>query len=202
MLTELWKGRDRDETILSPAWLKCWMKRLLLTRHLFKQVFAHAMLRNRGADVHASAFFSQAGLIAGDLKKLKVGRGSFVGRSEISVHASVFIGEQVCINDGARLLSASHDLRDPQWRTVPRPIIVENYVWIATDAIVLPGVTIHEGAVVGAGAVVTRDVPAGALAVGNPARILPERRATQLNYSPTSSLALFTAWRKMSHSAN
>ncbi len=193
----LWKNRDQDESILSPAWFKSWIKRLLLSRHLLKQICAHALLRNRGAKIDPSAFFSQASLISGDLKQLKIGRGSFVGRVEISVHANVIIGEHVCINDGARLLSASHDLRDPHWRTVHSPIIVENHVWIATNAIILPGVTLHEGAVVGAGAVVTRDVPARALAVGNPARILLERRAGSLDYSPTSSLALFTAWRKL-----
>ncbi|SPT66473.1 acetyltransferase [Aeromonas salmonicida] len=53
---------------------------------------------------------------------------------------------------------------------------IEDKVWIGGGAILLPGVTIGREAIVGAGAVVTRDVPAGARVVGNPARILPVNR--------------------------
>lgn len=53
--------------------------------------------------------------------------------------------------------------------------IIEDDVWIGTDAIILPGVTIHKGAVVGANAVVTKDVPAYAIVVGVPARVIKYR---------------------------
>ena len=52
------------------------------------------------------------------------------------------------------------------------PIHLGDRAWVAARAIVLPGITIGDGAVVGAGSVVTRDVPAGATAAGNPARIV------------------------------
>ncbi|WP_040149518.1 DapH/DapD/GlmU-related protein, partial [Xanthomonas citri] len=58
-----------------------------------------------------------------------------------------------------------------------RPIRVGRNVWIGGGAIILPGVCIGDDAVIGAGAVVTRDVPAGAIAVGNPARVRAPRLA-------------------------
>ena len=137
-------------------------------------------------------------MATGSLHMLSVGEGSFVGRAELSVYAPLHIGRNVCINDGVRILTASHDVSDPFWGRVAAPVTVADHAWIAVDAIVLPGVSIGRGAVVGAGAVVAKDVPEGAIAVGNPARIIERRRAEALNYSPVAHLALFTAWRKVS----
>ena len=53
-----------------------------------------------------------------------------------------------------------------------RPIVIGSDVWVGGGAIICPGVTIGDRAVVGAGSVVTRDVPAGVLAVGNPCRVV------------------------------
>ena len=55
---------------------------------------------------------------------------------------------------------------------VVRPVVIQDNVWIGARAIILPGVTIGTGAVIGAGAVVTKDVPARGIAVGNPARVI------------------------------
>jgi acetyltransferase-like isoleucine patch superfamily enzyme len=55
------------------------------------------------------------------------------------------------------------------------PVVIEDDVWLGTNALVLPGVTVHRGAVVGAGAVVTRDVPPYAIAAGVPARVVRKR---------------------------
>ena len=54
-----------------------------------------------------------------------------------------------------------------------RPVSIGRNVWIGGGAIILPGITIGDDAIIGAGSVVTRDVPAGATAVGNPARLRP-----------------------------
>ena len=53
------------------------------------------------------------------------------------------------------------------------PVVIEDDVWIGLNAVILQGVTLGRGCIVGAGAVVTKDVPAGARVVGNPARLLP-----------------------------
>ena len=163
--------------------------------NLLKQGWFHARLRQRGALVDGSVFLSDARTISGRLSLLRVGEHSFIGRAELSVHERLSIGRCVCINDGVKILTASHDVSDPCWAMVARPIVIEDHVWIATNAIILPGVTLGRGAVVGAGAVVAKDVPPLGIVAGNPARLLDKSRVDHLDYQPTSSLALFRAWR-------
>ncbi len=196
MIAFLWQNRDHFP-VGSDAWIRAWCKRLIQLPQVLRQFLAHQKLRRMGALVHESAYLSDVNQINGQLRLLEIGSETFIGRSELSVFAPVFIGSRVCINDGAKVLSASHDIRHENWPRTASSIRIEDYAWIATNAIILPGVTIGRGAVIGAGAVVSRDVPAGAVATGNPARIVPDRRAPQLDYSPTASLAMFTAWRKM-----
>jgi maltose O-acetyltransferase len=85
----------------------------------------------------------------------------------------VRIGARAQIGPGVQLLAADHP-RDPALRAQGiengRPIVIGADVWIGGGALILPGVTIDDGAIVGAGAVVTRDVAAGSTVVGNPAR--------------------------------
>jgi maltose O-acetyltransferase len=87
--------------------------------------------------------------------------------------ARVDIGDDVFFAPNVQLYPATHPL-DAATRIsgveLARPIRVGSRVWIGGGAILLPGVSIGEGTVIGAGAVVTRDVPAGVLAVGNPCR--------------------------------
>ena len=55
---------------------------------------------------------------------------------------------------------------------IPKPIVVENDVWIGANAVIMPDVTIGKGAIIGAGAIVTKDIPPYAVAVGQPARVV------------------------------
>lgn len=193
----LWRQRDRGLAPFSAVWCRAWAKRLLQLPQLLRQQRAQRRLRRAGARLEGPAFFSAADQIGGRLALLEIGRETFVGRAELSVHAPLRIGARVCINDGAKILTASHALDRPDWASVARPVVIEDYAWIATNALILPGVTIGRGAVVAAGAVVSRDVPAGAVAAGNPAVNREHRRAPDLDYSPVAHLALFTAWRSL-----
>lgn len=84
------------------------------------------------------------------------------------------IGDDCQIGPNVQFYAADHP-RDPAVRPLGRefgrPITVGNNVWIGGGSILLPGITIGDDAILGAGSVVTRDVPAGATAVGNPARV-------------------------------
>lgn len=88
--------------------------------------------------------------------------------------APITIGADTLIGPAVQLYTAIHPL-DAATRAsgieAARPITIGRRVWIGGGAIVMPGVTIGDDAVIGAGSVVTRDVPPGAIAVGNPARV-------------------------------
>jgi acetyltransferase-like isoleucine patch superfamily enzyme len=188
----LWSHRSRP-AFASRQWWRAWGKRVLLLRALIAVHWRVTRLRHRGAVVGNRVFISPAP-IEGDFKRLTVGDATFIGRVQIQLVADVRIGAAVCINDGSRILSASHSTNDRKWPMISKPIVIEDHVWIATGAIILPGVSIGRGAVIGAGAVVGRDVPPFAVMVGNPARNTNRKRPSDLCYEPVRSVALFDAW--------
>jgi maltose O-acetyltransferase len=87
----------------------------------------------------------------------------------------VRIGNHVMIGPGVQIYTAAHDLqaeaRNQGWE-VAEPIVIEDNVWLGGSAILRPGVRVGRNAVVGAGAVVSRDVPANTVVAGNPARVI------------------------------
>lgn len=106
---------------------------------------------------------------------ITLGEGVFLNFNCVILDVvAVSIGDRTQIGPGVQILAADHP-RDPQARATGlefgRPISIGRNVWIGGGAIILPGVTIGDDALIGAGSVVTRDVPAGATAVGNPARV-------------------------------
>lgn len=96
-------------------------------------------------------------------------------------------GHDVSIGPEASILTLGHDPNSPCFEDRGGPIAIGSHAWIAYRAIVLPGVTIGEGAVVAAGAVVSKDVPAFAVVAGNPARTVSQRNCDltyRLHHSP------------------
>lgn len=192
MLRELWRGREKP--ILGNAkWVKVWAKRVASTPSLIGFAYRIGKLRARGAIIGERSLFAPLSL-HGKASLLRVGRECFIGRVELHLHDTLVIGDRVAINDGVKIYTASHEINHPNWPVEKKPVYIESHAWIASHAIILPGVRIGEGAVVGAGAVVSKDVPPRALAVGNPARILAERRSPKLCYSPTAFVACLLAW--------
>ena len=88
---------------------------------------------------------------------------------------NVTIGKNCCIGEDVRLLTGSHDVTSPHFDLVTKPILIHDNVWIATGAIVLPGITIDEGAVVAARTVVTKNVESWTVVGGNPAKFIKKR---------------------------
>ncbi len=91
--------------------------------------------------------------------------------------AEVTVGDHTMFGPGVQVYTATHPLSAAERRAGregARPVRIGSDVWVGGGAIILPGVTVGDGAVIGAGSVVTKDVPAGALAAGNPARVIRE----------------------------
>lgn len=136
------------------------------------------------SNVAASIRFERPGA------EVKIGDRTFIGKSLIIAASRVDIGSDVLISWGVTI--ADHDSHSivlaqrkkdalswmqgkKDWTHVASEAVVLNDgCWIGFNVIILPGVTIGRGAVVGAGSVVTRDVPPWSLAAGNPARIVKE----------------------------
>lgn len=108
---------------------------------------------------------------------ISLGRGVFLNFNCCILDVvSVTIGDLTQIGPAVQILTPDHP-RDPvqrrQMLESGRPVVIGANVWIGGGAIILPGVTIGDDAIIGAGSVVTRDVPAGATVMGNPARPKP-----------------------------
>ncbi|MDP9830467.1 sugar O-acetyltransferase [Kineosporia succinea] len=91
--------------------------------------------------------------------------------------ATITIGDDVQIGPHVQLLTPTHpvdpELRRAKWEAA-EPVVIGDNVWLGGGVVVCPGVTIGENTVVGAGSVVTRDLPANVVAVGSPARVIRE----------------------------
>lgn len=93
----------------------------------------------------------------------------------------ITIGNNVLFGPAVQIYSATHpnDYMTRRKRMLGKEITIGNDCWIGGGAIICPGVNIGDGCIIGAGAVVTRDVPAFSLAVGNPAKVIKDLRATK-----------------------
>jgi putative colanic acid biosynthesis acetyltransferase WcaF len=76
----------------------------------------------------------------------------------------------------AHLCAGSHDVDDPRFQLVTKPVVIGRHAWVAADAFVGPGVTLGEGAVLGARGVAFRDLEPWTIHIGNPARLLRRRK--------------------------
>lgn len=188
----LWKNRAKFD-LTNGLFYRAWAKRFTTLPELIQRSYRRSKLIKSGATIHELAEIGDVS-IDGKKKYLQIGKFSFLGKVSIALHDEVIIGEKVCINDDVVILTASHDVTDPQWSQIKRKIVIEDYVWIGTGAMILPGVSIGRGAVIGARAVVSKSVDANAVVVGNPANVINKKRNHNLNYNPCEFIAANMAW--------
>ena len=122
-------------------------------------------------------------------KNLKIGDHVSIQTDRIDVRAPLPIGDYVILGDSVSIITCSHDIDDPEWKFKPYGLEIEDYVWIATRAMILPSCRkIGRGAVIGAGAVVVRDVPPMAVVSGNPAQVIRYRKCVHDRLCPEKLL--------------
>lgn len=158
-----------------------------------KTYYRRIMGLSIGNDTHLSMRIFLAGYH--NRCQVTIGNNCVINRDiYLDGRAGVHIGDNVNVSFQACLLSLHHDHNDPGFSAIGAPVIVQDHAWIGARAIILPGVTIGEGAVVAAGAVVTRSVPDYAVVGGVPARVIGQRNRDLTyvtNFSPFFDTDIF-----------
>jgi maltose O-acetyltransferase len=127
-------------------------------------------------------YIQMAGLVTSG-RKVVIGKGTVINHGcLLYTTGGLVIGQHVSISSGVWLMTGSHDMNDPDFIDLYKPIVIGDRAWIGARATILGDVTIGEGSVVMAGAVVTRDVPPYAVVGGVPAKVLRYRELQNPTY--------------------
>lgn len=162
-----------------PGWRIGYWWRKKLVKRIFKRCGDNVLIKH-------GAYF-------GSGKDVELGHRSQIGHNARIDH-DVIIGDDVLMGPDVVMMSNSHAFDDTtrpinlQGATERRPVVIGNDVWIGTRTVILPGVHIGDGAVIGAGSVVTTSIPAYSIAVGVPARVKRMRGAQSSAMSPRAKL--------------
>lgn len=146
--------------------------------HCFRRFFyrASGMKIGRGSTIHTKARFY-------DPRNIVVGEDTIIGEGVVlDGRDTLLIGSHVDIATEVMIYNSQHDVNQENFVATNAKVTIEDYVFIGPRAIILAGVTVGRGAVIGAGAVVTKDVPPFAIVGGVPARTIGERRNKDLHY--------------------
>jgi acetyltransferase-like isoleucine patch superfamily enzyme len=148
--------------------------RRAIYKHLFRIEIGQKTSIHRGC-----RFYHPSGV--------RLGNHSTINRNVLlDGRMGITIGSNVSISEGTFILTLQHDLNDAvNFDNAGAPVIIDDYVFVGTKAIILPGVTLGRGAAVGAGAIVTKNVDPYTIVVGVPAKPIGTRRQDltyQLDY--------------------
>lgn len=136
-----------------------------------------------GTHVHMGCYVWFYGPTVNRLAGVSFGSFSRINRRcTLDVRGGLSIGTSVSVSPEVAILTASHDMNDPQFRLLHGRVVIEDYAWIGSRAMILPNVTVGRGAVIAAGSVVTRDVPPMTVVAGVPAKPTGMRDAADFAY--------------------
>ena len=160
---------------------------LLRSPFIISSAARRALLRMFGAKVGCDVVI-KPGVRVKYPWRLRIGDRSWIGEDcWIDNIALVDIRSDVCVSQGAFLCTGNHDWSDPAFALTAQPIVLRAGSWVAAKAVVGPGVTLEEGAIVGLGSVVTSSVPASQVVGGNPAIAVSHRNLRVRSASQTYS---------------
>jgi maltose O-acetyltransferase len=130
----------------------------------------------KGSAIHTGARFYRP-------EGISVGTDTIIGEGAVlDGRALIQIGDHVDLASEVMIYNAQHDIASKTFSHTMEPVVIEDYVFVGPRAIILPGVTIRKGAVVAAGAVVTKDVEEKTIVGGVPAKEIGKRALEKLNY--------------------
>lgn len=145
-----------------------------------------------GARVHLDCYFWYYGPGAVRAVGARIGAGTWINRKCcLDLRGGLEIGEHVSVSPEVMILTSAHNLHDPGFPLTVDGVKIGNHVWLGTRSLIMPGVTVGDGAVVAAGAVVTRDVEPLNIVAGVPAKPIGKRAAAATTYGLHGPLNLF-----------
>lgn len=140
----------------------------------YRLVLKHKI--GRGTSIHLNCYLLG--------KHIDIGENSVINRNcFLDGRGKLTIGKNVSISPGVQLITGEHEMNAPSFEFVSKDLCIEDYVWIGTNVIVLPGIRIGRGAVVCSGAIVTKDVGPLQVVAGIPARVIKYREEAALKYT-------------------
>jgi acetyltransferase-like isoleucine patch superfamily enzyme len=108
-----------------------------------------------------------------------INRGCSFYAVHLAEGGTITIGNNVAIGPNVTIFAGGHDHRALDLPTVAAPVTIGNFVWIGGNSTILQGVSIGEGAIIGAGSVVSKSIPAYCIAAGNPAKVIKQREVVK-----------------------
>lgn len=174
-----WEGGasfSRANRLYRAAWQVTWLLLAAWTPPPLR-AWRRMLLRLFGAEVAATANVYGSARIWSPANLTMHDHAAIGPRAIVYSMARVTIGAYAVISQGAHLCAGTHDIENAAFQLQGRPITIGARAWIAAEAFVGPGVTVGEGAVLGARSCAMRDVAAWTVCSGNPAQVLRTRRA-------------------------
>ncbi len=169
--SELVRGRSR---LVEALWI-FFGAPVLASRLMLSASVRSSLLRLFGAKIGVNMYM-KPGVRVKFPWYLSVGDHCWIGEDVwIDNLAAVTIGSHVCVSQGAYLCTGNHDWSKPNLKLFTRPIQLERGCWVGAKALVGPGVTVKEGAILTAGGVATKDLQAFGIYSGNPAVLIKQR---------------------------
>jgi acetyltransferase-like isoleucine patch superfamily enzyme len=151
---------------------------------MFSKHLRAFILRKMGSNIAKGVSIYRNGYIW-DGSNIEIGTGSTVGfKVHLDDRRGIKIGKNVTIASEVMIWTLHHDYNDIQFKAIGGKVVIKDYAWICSRAIILPGVTIGEGAVVASGSVVTKNVDSWTVVGGVPAKKISERERKEYNYIP------------------
>ncbi len=146
--------------------------------HIIRRFFYRltGIVIGAGSTIHMGARFYNP-------LNITLGEDTIIGENAVlDGRAKLTIGDHVDIATGVMIYNSQHDIESNDFHAISEQVVIDDYVFIGPRAIILPGIKIGKGAVVAAGAVVTKDVGPFEIVGGVPAKVIGERKNKELHY--------------------